>query len=128
MSDTPDDRIYSQQHIWLQMETDAIAKMGITEYAQSELGDIVFVELPEVGNEFDSGQVCAVVESVKTASDIHTPVMGTVIEINEELVDSPELINEAPYEGGWVCKIELQDKKAIDSLMDASHYDSYVSM
>ena len=127
MSNTPDDWIYSQQHIWLQMETDNIAKMGITEYAQLELGDIVYVEMPEVENSYDSGQACAVVESVNTATDIHAPVMGKVVEINEEFVDSPELLNKAPYAGGWICKIELQDKTAIDSLMNASHYDSYIS-
>lgn len=127
MSDSPDDRIYSQQHIWLQMESDTVAKIGITEYAQSELGDIVFVELPEPDNVYQPGQACAVVESVKTASDIHVPVDSKVIEINEDLVDSPEVINEAPYGDGWICKIELQDKTAIDSLMNASQYDSYIS-
>ena len=127
MSNTPDDRIYSQHHIWLQMETDSVAKIGITEYAQSELGGIVFVELPEVNNEYQSGQACAVVESVKTTSEIHIPVDGKVIKINEDLVDSPEILNAAPYAGGWICKIELQDKTAIDSLMNASQYDSYIS-
>ena len=126
MSDTPDDRIYSEQHIWLQLESDNVAKIGITEFAQSELGDIVYVELPELDNEYELGQACAVVESVKTASDIQMPVTGKVIEINEDLSDSPEIINEAPYEGGWICKIILQDKTAIDSLMNASQYDSYV--
>jgi len=110
------------------METDNIAKMGITEYAQLELGDIVYVEMPEVENSYDSGQACAVVESVNIATDIHAPVMGKVVEINEEFVDSPELLNKAPYAGGWICKIELQDKTAIDSLMNASHYDYYISM
>jgi len=109
------------------METNNIAKMGITEYAQLELGNIIYVEMPEVENLYDSGQACAVVESVKTATDIHAPVMGKVVEINEEFVDSPELLNKAPYAGGWICKIELQDKTAIDSLMNASHYDSYIS-
>lgn len=126
MSDTPDDRIYSEQHIWLQLESENVAKIGITEFAQSELGDIIYVELPELDKEYEFGQACAVVESVKTASDIQMPVAGKVIEINEDLSDSPEIINEAPYEGGWICKITLQDKTAIDSLMNASQYDSYV--
>jgi len=108
------------------METDNTAKTGATEYAQLELGDIIYVEMQEVENSYDSGPACAVVDSVKTTTDIHAPAMGKVVEINEEFVDSPELLNKAPYAGGWICKIELQDKTAIDSLMNASHYDSYV--
>lgn len=127
MSNTPDDRIYSDQHIWLLIETDYIAKIGITEYAQSELEDIVYVELPVVGQECKSTESCAIVESVKTASDINAPADGKVVEINEKLVDSPEKINESPYEDGWICKVQLYDKAAIDSLMDASQYDSYIS-
>jgi glycine cleavage system H protein len=126
MSDSPDDRIYSEEHIWLLLETDQIATIGITEYAQSELGDIVYVELPEVENEYQAGQPCAVVESVKAASDIHAPVGCIVIEVNEELVDSPEVLNESPYEKGWLCKIEILDKSSIDSLLNASQYDSLV--
>ena len=124
MSESPDDRIYSEEHIWLLLESDEIATIGITEYAQSELGDIVYVELPEVQNEYQSGQPCAVVESVKAASDIHAPVECKIIEINEELIDSPEVLNEAPYEDGWLCKIEILDKSSIDSLLNASQYDS----
>jgi len=124
MSESPDDRIYSEEHIWLLLESDEIATIGITEYAQSELGDIVYVELPEVENEYQSGQPCAVVESVKAASDIHAPVECKIIEINEELIDSPEVLNEAPYEDGWLCKIEILDKSSIDSLLNASQYDS----
>ena len=127
MSNIPDDRVYSQQHIWLQMETDAVAKIGITEFAQSELGDIVFVELPELNAECLLGHTCAVVESVKTASNINAPADGKIAEINEDLVDFPELINTAPYESGWICKIELGDSAAIDSLMNASQYESYIS-
>ena len=126
MSDTPDDRIYSEEHIWVLLDTDDVAVIGITEYAQSELGDIVFVELPEVGNEYPSGQACAVVESVKVASDIHAPIGCQIVEINEELIDSPELLNEATYKEGWLCKIKILDKSAIDSLLNASQYDSLV--
>ena len=124
MSESPDDRIYSEEHIWLPLESDEIATIGITEYAQLELGDIVYVELPEVENEYQSGLPCAVVESVKAASDIHAPVECKIIEINEELIDSPEVLNEAPYEDGWLCKIEILDKSSIDSLLNASQYDS----
>ena len=127
MSIAPDDRIYSEQHIWLQMQSDTAAKIGVTEFAQSELGDIVYIELPGLGSEYQVGQVCTVVESVKTASDVHMPVNGKVIEINEALLDSPEIINESPYENGWVCKIELLDKTAIDSLLNASQYEAYIS-
>ena len=124
MNESPDDRIYSEEHIWLLLESDAIATIGITEYAQSELGDIVYVELPEVGNEYQSGQPCAVIESVKAANDILAPVECKIIEINEVVIDSPEVINEAPYGNGWLCKIEILDKSSIDSLLNASQYDS----
>jgi glycine cleavage system H protein len=126
MSESPDDRIYSEEHVWLLLEADGIAIIGITEYAQSELGDIVYVELPEVENEYRSGQPCAVVESVKAASDIHAPVGCRIIEVNEGLVDSPEVLNEAPYEKGWLCKVEILDKSSIDSLLNASQYDSLI--
>jgi glycine cleavage system H protein len=127
MNTSPDDRIYTDEHIWLLLEEDTIATIGITEYAQAELGDIVFVELPEVENEYHAGEECAVVESVKTTSDIFAPVECKIIEVNEDLVDSPEKINEAPYDDGWLCKIEILDKTAIDSLLNASQYDALVS-
>ena len=126
MNESPDDRIYSEEHIWLLLETDNVASIGITEYAQSELGDIVYVELPEVESEYQSGQPCAVVESVKAASDIHAPIRCKIIEVNQELVDSPEVLNEAPYEKGWLCKVEILDKSSIDSLLNASQYDSLI--
>lgn len=126
MNDNPDDRIYSEQHIWLLLESDTVASIGITEYAQQELGDIVYVELPEIQIQYSTGQACAVVESVKTASDIHAPVECRIIEVNEELTDSPEILNEAPYKDGWICRIEILDKTSIDSLLNASQYDSLV--
>ncbi len=128
MNESPDDRIYSEEHIWLLLKSDEIAAIGITEYAQSELGDIVYVELPEVGNVYQLGEACAVVESVKVASDIFAPVGCKIIEVNEELVDSPEILNEDPYENGWLCKVEILDKSLIDSLLNASQYDSLVSV
>jgi len=126
MSESPDDRIYSEEHIWLLLETDEIATIGITEYAQSELGDIVYIELPEIENEYQSGEACAIVESVKVASDIFAPVACKIIEVNEELVDSPEVLNESPYDVGWLCRVEILDKSSIDSLLNASQYDSTV--
>lgn len=128
MNESPDDRIYSEEHIWLLLESDDIAVIGITEYAQSELGDIVYVELPEIENEYQSGQACAVVESVKAASDIYAPVECKITEVNEKLVDSPEILNELPYSEGWLCKIEILDKSSIDSLMNASQYDSHTGV
>jgi len=126
MNESPDDRIYSEEHIWLLLESDDIAMIGITEYAQSELDDIVYVELPEVDSEHQAGQACAVVESVKVASEIFAPIECKIIEVNEELVDSPEIINESPYSEGWLAKVEILDKSSIDSLMNASQYDSLV--
>lgn len=123
MNENPDDRIYSEEHVWLLLETDNIAKIGITEYAQNELGDIVYVELPELESDYQTGQACAVVESVKAASEIHAPVECKIIEVNVELVDSPEVLNDSPYEEGWLCKIEILDKTAIDTLMNASQYE-----
>lgn len=127
MNNIPDDRVYSDEHVWILMESENIAKIGITEHAQSELDDIVYLELPNLGDECISGQSCAVVESVKTASDVYAPVDGKVLEINDDLIESPEKINESPYEYGWLIKVELHNKSAIDSLMNASQYDSYVS-
>ena len=127
MSNVPDDRVYSPQHIWLKMQDSVIAIMGITEFAQSELGDIVYIEPPDLDREYQAGQVCAVVESVKTASDVYMPVNGRVIEVNGDLLDAPEMLNELPYENGWLCKIELPIDTAIDSLLDASQYEEYIA-
>jgi len=128
MSESPDDRIYSEEHIWLMLESGDVAKIGISEYAQSELGDIVYIELPEIDNEYQSGDSCAIVESVKVASDIYAPVVCKIIEVNEELIDSPETLNEDPYESGWLCRIEILDKSSIDSLLNASQYDSLIEV
>ena len=127
MSNVPDDRVYSPQHIWLKMQDSVIAIIGITEFAQSELGDIVYIEPPDLDREYQAGQVCAVVESVKTASDVYMPVNGRVIEVNGDLLDAPEMLNELPYENGWLCKIELPIDSAIDSLLDASQYEEYIA-
>lgn len=128
MDAVPVDRIYSSQHVWLKMQDDNTAIIGITEFAQSELGDIVYIEPPDLDREYRVDEACAVVESVKTASDVHMPVDGKVVEINEDLLDSPEMMNEAPYEKGWLCKIELPVATAIDSLLDASQYEDYTAL
>ncbi len=127
MSLPPDDRVYSQDHLWLQIQDDSVATIGITEFAQSELGDIVFVEQPVLGNEYQTGEICAVIESVKTASDVYMPVHARVVDLNQDLEDSPEIMNDSPYERGWLCKVELFDKTVIDSLLDASQYEATLS-
>jgi len=126
MSNSPDDRIYSEEHIWVSLQADNTASIGITDYAQSELGDIVYIELPELESVYQAGQVCAVVESVKVASEIFAPLACKIIEVNEDIVDTPEALNESPYNNGWLCKIEIMDKTSIDSLLNASQYDSLV--
>ncbi|HHW71365.1 MAG TPA: glycine cleavage system protein GcvH [Clostridiales bacterium] len=114
---------YSRDHEWVKIEGDKVY-IGITDYAQDSLGDVVFVELPEVGDTFDAGDDFAVVESVKAASDIYTPVSGTVVEINEELENMPEMVNEAPYES-WFIALEIDDPSELDSLMDWEEYQKF---
>lgn len=127
MSDTPADLKYSKDHEWVREEGDNIVTVGITDHAQDQLGDLVFVELPEVGSTLEAGTECAVVESVKAASDIYSPVSGEVIESNEALADAPESINDAPYGEGWIFKVKLSDSSELDSLMDAAAYNELVS-
>ena len=122
MSNIPSELKYATSHEWVRDEGDGTFTVGITEHAQELLGDMVFVELPEVGDEVDAGEDCAVAESVKAASDIYSPVTGEIVEINEELEDSPELINEEPYEGGWIVKVKLSNPSELDDLKDAEEY------
>lgn len=121
MSEAPDDLYYSTTHEWLRVEGTR-GTVGITDYAQSELGDVVFVELPEVGASFTAGQSFGVIESVKAVSDLYAPMDGSVVAINEEVVDHPELVNESPYELGWLVCLELASPDATDELMDAERY------
>ncbi|MDI3548540.1 MAG: glycine cleavage system protein [Halanaerobiales bacterium] len=121
----PEELFYSEDHEWILVEGDE-ATIGITDYAQKELGDVVFVELPEVGDEFDQFDDFGVIESVKAVSDVYAPASGKVIAINEELFDRPELINEEPYEGGWLIKIKLADKTELDQLMDDQDYERFL--
>ena len=120
MSLIPDGLSYTKEHEWLEVQEDGKARTGITDYAQDALSDVVFVELPEVGAEFAKGEVMAVAESVKAASDIYAPISGTIISINEKLEESPELVNESPYEFGWMVLIEPQGE--ISGLLDAESY------
>ncbi len=118
----PEDLLYTEEDEWIMLD-DTEAKIGITDHAQDALGDIVFVELPEVGDEFNQGDDFAVVESVKAVSDIFIPVSGRIIAINEELLEQPELINESPLEEGWIVKIEIADQTELDYLLDYEEYD-----
>ena len=118
---------YTTDHEWVRSEEDGIAIIGITEFAQEQLGDIVFIELPETESIFDAGEEIAVIESVKAAADMKTPVTGEIIEVNEELEDSPELVNESPTGDGWFCRIQMLDTSEFDELMDEKQYEDYTS-
>ncbi len=109
MSNIPENLLYTDDHEWILKESEQCFSVGITDYAQDSLGDVTFVEVPEVGTEFSKGDVFGVVESVKAASDLFMPVSGEIVEVNEDLNDSPELINDAPYEGGWIIKVRISD-------------------
>lgn len=122
----PSELKYSAEHEWVRVEGNKV-KIGITDFAQSELGDIVFVELPEVGDEITVDEPFGSVESVKTVSELYAPVSGKVVEINEELDDSPELVNEDPYEQAWMITVEMSDPSELDKLMDAKKYEEMIS-
>ncbi|MBW2503498.1 MAG: glycine cleavage system protein GcvH [Deltaproteobacteria bacterium] len=122
----PEELKYTEEHEWIMVEED-LAIIGITDFAQDSLGDVVFVELPEEGTEVVAGKAFGVVESVKAVSDIYAPVSGTVEEVNDELPDSPEMINTSPYEDGWMIKIRMTDTMEVDDLMDAEAYQAYIA-
>ena len=117
-------RYFTEEHEWIDVEGDS-ATVGITDYAQGQLGDIVFVELPEVGSVIDKGKDAAVVESVKAASDVYAPISGEIMEANEALEDDPALVNTAPEEDGWFFKMSIGDKSELEGLMDAKAYKSF---
>jgi glycine cleavage system H protein len=121
MSNVPSDLKYAKSHEWVRA-AGGVATVGITDHAQHELTDVVFVELPEVGRKVKAGEACAVVESVKTASDIYSPVSGEVVEINQSVADNPVLVNTEPYAGGWFYKIKLSAPAELNSLMTGEQY------
>ena len=123
MSEIPDNLQYAKSHEWLRVD-DGIGTIGITDHAQHELTDIVFVELPDVGKQLDAGAACAVVESVKSASDIYVPASGEVIEVNPSLADKPEMVNEEPFGEGWFFKIQLSGEPS--GLLNAASYASEI--
>lgn len=124
MSNIPSHLQYTESHEWVSSEDDGSARIGISDHAQQELGDLVYVELPAVGDELGQGDPCAVVESVKAASDIYAPVSGKVIAVNEDLDADPAVINTEPYDGGWLFQLELSDKDELDGLKSAEDYAS----
>ena len=124
MSDVPGDLKYTKSHEWVREEEDGSVVVGITDHAQSALGDLVFVEVPETGAEVSAGDACAVVESVKAASDVYSPLSGEVTEANDALADSPELVNQDPYGDGWIMRIQLSSPSELDDLLDAEAYEA----
>jgi glycine cleavage system H protein len=122
MSNIPSELKYAPSHEWVRNEGDGTYTVGISEHAQELLGDMVFVELPEVGDVVDAGEDCAVAESVKAASDIYAPISGEVVAINEELEDSPETVNNDAYGDGWLFRIKASDESEVDNLLDAEGY------
>ncbi|HGG58515.1 MAG TPA: glycine cleavage system protein GcvH [Gammaproteobacteria bacterium] len=124
MSEIPADLKYTDSHEWVRLESDGLVTVGVTDHAQHALGDLVFVELPEVGNTADAGDAVAVVESVKAASDIYAPLSGEIVEANDLLVDAPEKINEDPYGDGWIFRMKIEDESVLDGLLDAEAYAS----
>lgn len=123
---TPKELKYSKDHEWVRLEGNR-AVVGITDFAQSQLGDVVFVEVPEIGAKVAAGEGFSVVESVKAVSDIYAPLSGTVVEVNEALADAPEVVNQDPYGEGWVAVIEITDRSEVDNLLDSAEYEKFVA-
>ncbi|VAW64026.1 Glycine cleavage system H protein [hydrothermal vent metagenome] len=124
MSEVPSDLHYTSSHEWVRLEEDGTVTVGITDHAQEALGDLVFVEPPEIGSELAQGEACCVIESVKAASDIYMPISGEIIDTNNALVDEPEIINSSAYGDGWIFKIKPVDEDDVGQLMDPSTYES----
>ncbi|MGM0913645.1 MAG: glycine cleavage system protein GcvH [Pseudomonadota bacterium] len=127
MSSIPANLRYAESHEWVLDNGDGTVTIGISDHAQESLGDVVFVELPEVGRTLELKEEFGVVESVKAASDLYAPVAGEVIEVNESLEDAPETLNESPYEDGWIMKVRLADATQLDDLLDADGYEAVAS-
>lgn len=122
----PNDLLYSTEHEWVRREGSDV-RIGITDFAQSELGDIVFVELPEVGDTIEANEPFGSLESVKTVSELYAPISGTVVEVNTDLDDNPEFVNESPYEQAWLIVVEASDEDELDELLSAAAYESHIS-
>jgi glycine cleavage system H protein len=124
MANVPEELQYSKDHEWLRVEGD-VAVIGITDYAQNSLGDVVYVELPKVGERFEAHESFGSVESVKAVSEIFTPVGGEVVEVNESLADEPEKVNTEPYDGAWMIRIRMSNPGEVDSLLSAAEYEDF---
>ncbi|ATO31660.1 Glycine cleavage system H protein [Dickeya dianthicola] len=124
MSNVPAELKYTSSHEWVMAEGNGVYSVGITEHAQELLGDMVFIDLPEVGSTVNAGDDCAVAESVKAASDIYAPISGEVVEVNDELEGAPELVNSAPYAEGWLFRIKASDEDELNELLDAEGYQA----
>ena len=122
----PENYLYSKEHEWVSVDGD-VATVGITDHAQDQLGDVVYVEMPEVGNTFGANDEIGVVESVKAVAEVYTPISGEVIEVNSTLEDRPELVNDDPHGDGWMVKMRLSDTSELDTLMNAAEYQDFVS-
>ncbi|MFT5572227.1 MAG: glycine cleavage system H protein [Cryomorphaceae bacterium] len=122
MSETPDNLVYAPSHEWARKLDDDIVEVGISDHAQESLGDVVYVELPEIGQAVSAGEECCAVESVKAASDIYAPVSGEIVAVNEDLDGAPELLNESPYDGGWMFRIKASDPSELTAMLSAESY------
>jgi len=127
MIEAPDNLKYTEAHEWLRLEDDGTVTLGITDHAQQALGELVFVDVPDAGDSFEVGDACAVVESVKAASDVYCPLAGTVSEANPALGDQPELINSGPYVEGWILRLEPQNPEYLEDMLDAEAYQQLVA-
>jgi glycine cleavage system H protein len=127
MSEIPSELKYTKSHEWVRTEEDGSVTIGISDYAQELLGDLVFVELPEAGTEMSAEDAACVVESVKAASDVYMPISGEVIAVNESLADAPETINDSPYDDGWLMKVKPSNPDELDDLMDSESYEAEIA-
>ena len=125
MAHNPEDCYYTKEHEWIRVE-DGTGIIGITDHAQQALGDVVYVEMPSLADTFDAGEVFGNIESVKAVSELFMPASGEVIEINEDLADTPELVNQDPYNDGWMIKIKMADPRDVDSLLSATDYEEFL--
>ena len=125
MSDLPGNLKYASSHEWASVESDNVVRVGITDFAQEQLGDLVYIELPELGRKVTAQEQCAVVESVKTASDLHSPVAGEIVAVNPALVDEPEQVNDNPYQA-WIFCVKADDLSGLDQLLDADAYQRLI--
>ncbi len=126
MNDHPQDLKYSKEHEWIKLGENGIGEVGITHFAQDSLGDVVFVELPEVGDGVEQFEKMGEIESVKAVSDLYSPISGKIVERNDRLIDSPELVNDRPYDDGWLVRVELADASETDKLLSADEYAAFL--